>query len=353
MSLLPDKMPVTYEIIPLTTLVSARVLGLANDGTVYAMDGMKVVKSIDWGSNWTDVYTSAAGQPQHALKTPSGNVVVLTVNGKVFRSDTAEANFTEVVLDPLYQGTPLGSLGPYQYDKYIMLPDYGAMSAYLSVDEGESFTRVFTSPDSRGGHVHAFAFDPYEGLLWACCGDAYWSTRIFWSCDLGKTWVTHKADLRYRMTSIMPLPDCILFGADQYNEMAVYKYDRIPTGAMSAPEKVELSLFHRTPYWEAGGPTIWATTPCITYGAKGRAYWGYYQHYNERHFPSAVWASDGAKIYPIWIDDHIPEIGGVFSVGIWGVYGPDKDNNIVAYLRDKRDGVDYHMVKISLGSGTT
>ena len=83
----------------------------------------------------------------------------------------------------------------------------------FSSDCGVTWRTILTMDpsDPTVDHVHDVRFDPYEKPDLECWGDGRPADTVFFTDDFGATWQT-LADKHYiRATTIIPLPDCVLF----------------------------------------------------------------------------------------------------------------------------------------------
>lgn len=353
--LLPDKMPLVAE--TKTTGAFGYVRNITPDGVIYkAIYGTstfnKIEKSTDYGETWTAVGSVGVSSITAIFKVSTGHLVVVQADGFVYRSDENEQNFTQVHKT---HGAHQGVSNSHQYGDWLFLSDYGTLGtkAYSSTDGGATWRTIFTSPEPSVGHCHDVKYDPYEGLIWIATGDRINVARIYFSDDWGKTWQTHSYDTRYRVTAIMPLPDCVLFGSDEANELLVYKHTR-PERGTSGTDLVLERFWSPKKYLNEPDAFTWVSVPAITYGANARAYFGVlYMKGNENmpaHMPATVWATDGNKFFPVWMDKELTQYNLGYG-GITGVFGPDDNGKIVADLRSSYgvvgSGADYKTLIIS------
>ena len=139
--------------------------------------------------------------------------------------------FTKVFTFPVSVGVPRhGCLNAYYDDlrNIVVLASYGKFGesrfGYLSVDGGVTFKQIFEAEgDTSHYHIHDIAYDQYQDRIWIASGD-YTSDKIYFSDDRGTTWtVAHGTG--YQSTTIVPMPDYVIFGSD-YFPVSVYKWDR-------------------------------------------------------------------------------------------------------------------------------
>ena len=168
-------------------------------------------------------------------------------------------------------------------------------------------------------------------MLWLCTGDGYWAQNVYFSYDMGTTW---NKNYEYRespsqFTSILPLPNCILFTSDNMKHMAVYRCNR--STLKNKPNHVELEeayVFYDN--YNAESPI--GSNGCVVYGKDACVYFGWTEREDVAKTKSPVIGTkDGYNFYTVWEDTDamIPVSGNTSSyVGIYGVYGVTKNGNI-------------------------
>lgn len=208
------------------------------DGYVYCTTGYATIARTNDGfvtmekgydfSKEVDVPTA----PVYVTKTSEGYVVVTSSvsNGKaaIWFSEEFDTGFTKVadldngfVVDfnvschhPSYRPSVLlvGEYGPTKTPKDL----------YLSIDGGQSWKVVLTSKidGDFNTHIHCSAYDTYRDRIWASVGDTE-NAALFYSDDLGESFTEIKMNelqnptgQLLQPTTLVPLPDKILFGAD-------------------------------------------------------------------------------------------------------------------------------------------
>jgi hypothetical protein len=282
----PPVRPVHRRVpLPLTT---SRIRGayavreLGPDGKVYAVSGLTLRSSTDWGSTFpTLIHTfTATGRVgteyiSAVRKLASGKLLVTTNAGQLFVSDTSEANFT-LILDIGASGSGLmftEAFGLTAWQNLIAVAEYGnqgygvAIHAYLSNDGGATFNQFFTAPAPTGYHNHDIAYDPYEDLFWICGGDGTTARAIYFSPDRGVTWFraqpAGKAPLQ--ASQILPLPECVLFVGDDWR-VGVLRYDRPPGGTPRRNDALNFDVaLVAVEEWNGDAVPI-AIHGCVTHG---------------------------------------------------------------------------------------
>lgn len=336
--MLPTKMPVEYTI----ESTNYRVRGITEDGIIYGHDlinANSLYKRTVTNADWEMVYTFGASI-QQVVKTKVGNIIVTLYNAEIYLSKDDGATFSKVFDMP--QGHPYRDFGMDIYDSVILLATYGFPTnaeIYLSIDDGETWQTIkqFASGYT---HVHDVKYDPYEHLIWACVGDSGVNDRIFWSDDFGRNWQT--SDQLMRITQIIPLPDCVLFVSDEYEEQVIYRYNRPERGTWGTKVEPEKVFYPKKDF--PGEFMTWGTRAAITYGQDAKALFGFRQNPDNARVPSIVWGTDGEKIIPYWTEPKIASGTTVESVGVMGVWGPDKNGTYVADVITDLNNSEYHLL---------
>ena len=343
--------PLDYEIIPLTGY--RRVVAVdPKTNTVYISNGSTLEKTVDWGTTFETVHNFGS-RVDYVEPLADGALLVITLNKKVWRYIGGAA--TEVLQAT---GTPLN--GVCAYGNFVMFGEYAVGykgRIQFSSDYGVTWRTILTMDpsDPTVDHVHDVRFDPYENLIWSVWGDGRPADTVFFTDDFGATWQT-LADKHYiRATSIIPLPDCVLFGTDQYYTVGTYRHDRPHSGTSQSDVRPYLDWRARKDTFEANAVT-WATRAAITYGGPDDAiaFWGYHQASSGAGIlPAAIYASDGGRPYPVWCQDKLAD--GTDGNGIEGVWGPTASGHLIADLRSiypDSEGINRvcHILKIDWSS---
>jgi hypothetical protein len=344
----PTKYPLDYSIIPIPN----RLLLFFDKGTntLYSRNigTGGIDTSIDWGVNWVALTGSCGGlRVDNLAVLPNGNIVTTDLQGGVWLSTDDGASFTQVASG----AAPLGTSGITFYDKFVFISAYGSGKKVIwSKDYGATWNTLLEAldPTQRISHCHDICFDPYENIIWTCWGDNRPADKIVYSCDLGKTWTVSPE--YHRCTSIMPLPNYVLFGTDEFSTLGTWKHTRLEIGTAQTFINPVLNWAARKDTFE-GAINSWASRPAIVYGDESNAvaYWGYYCSVGNT--VPAVYASDGMKTRTIWSGDKL--IDGATNGGIIGCWGPTSEGVLVASLKSVyKDASDadcnYHILKITI-----
>lgn len=236
----------------------------------------------------------------------------------------------------------------------IFVAEYGehnaARNAYLSTDYGKTFTKVFTAEidiSGAGVHIHDVCYDPYSGMLWLCTGDGYWAQNVYFSYDMGTTW---NKNYEYRespsqFTSILPLPNCVLFVSDNSKHMAVYRCDRITL--QNKPAHIELNEAYVN-YNDYNAESPIGTNGCIAYGKDACAYFGWTERLDVVKTKSPVIGTkDGYNFYEVWnCGENFDQVSGSKTfVGIYGVYGVTENGNIgISFVKQEYGTTGMHSI---------
>lgn len=253
-----------------------------------------------------------AGVPG-ALWLSSGNQ---TTWKKVMEASSANARFTNE-----------WSLST--HGKIVVASEYGgktppdnARKVYLSLDSGVTWKEILDIGQRENAHVHSCAYDPYEARIWAASGDSP-NSAILCSDDWGTTWTTVSTDL---VTSIVPLPDCVLFGTHQPPN-GIIRYNRAGTGKGAAPgfeyayyidrEERNVTYCASTAFQgEPGGPVYFSFLVAGTGDKPGLI----------------VATKDGANFYEVYRDtaQYAP------GKGVVNLLGPTAGGKLIGLIHDDR-----------------
>lgn len=345
----------------------AGVRFLTPDGVVYASQGNDLRKSSDWGETWTSVDgTSEMPNITQVSKLHSGELIVATAGGFIYKSDPTEDNWQEVLAYGEGKGTTMQDFGFQVYGDLVLCASYGGEQltncVWLSRDAGETFDEILSLPGTAPGadpdpilHFHDVKFDPYESLIWAVTGDEYLEgysqrNRILWSADWGATWTEWRG---YRATQIVPLPGCVLFISDEQSRTSVARYDRPLAGTRAISEVTPpdhlgewedpkfgvRDTFFTYKVQTIGTAAGWGSNAAVTYGPDATAVFSWHQQAGREWAPVIYATHDGVTFVVVW---SAPEAGG----GVNGVFGPDETGAYAASYRDT-DGITY-LVKVLL-----
>lgn len=347
----PKQLPMPGEIID----VGGKLIKhLSKEGELYAIEqrvSRKLFKSSDWGETWTILVENTGSNIQQALKMPSGKVLVALRNGSLILSDTNESNFQKVFeIDTPGDAHFAETFGFSEYNNLVFIGEYGprVRRGYMSDNGGEegSWREVFKHPDERIDHLHDIRFDPYENLIWVLTGDGGVKNTVYFSADFGRSWESMALDNSLRATMIIPLPECVLFGSDDYEDLSIYKHVRPPEGTQGT-----IVDPYRTwsPKKNWKGVTPWVTNAAVVYGGDSAAYFGALQ-FEPVELPASIYGTkNGEEFYPIWTYNKLPSVlpgKGFNSCGIMGVFGPDNEGNLAAALGTDIDGTFLHLIKV-------
>lgn len=155
-------------------------------------------------------------------------IIVGSYLGEVFVSDES-GNFSE---EPTFVTGKMDlMMGGFKHENLIGITTYEnhgldkKHEAWLSVDNGETFERVFDTElliELLGGseetrvHIHDFEYDPYSGRLYIWQGD-FDSRTFYYSDDWGKTWeMAFPRGEVGNTTQLIAVPSGLVFGADTW-----------------------------------------------------------------------------------------------------------------------------------------
>ncbi|PKH09869.1 hypothetical protein [Planomicrobium sp. MB-3u-38] len=329
-----------YENLPInkvTEYENQNVLEVTHDGVVYCYEGLTLQKTVDF-ITFETLHTFPNGF-DYVFKLQNGSIFVVLDNGSIWLSDETEGNFQLLTSELSGQGHHTNTSRAYVYNNILLVGEYklpvGSLGnkVFISTDYGKTF-KISLLPEQLEviDHTHSIVYDPYEQLIWVATGDKYASQRIYWTRDFGDTWETH-AKGRYRMTTIIPLPDCVLFGTDEEEVIGTYKYERQSEGVTPANFVAHLDF----KYLYAPGEYIfgWTSQPSIVHNtASPYAYFGSRISHDYTSVGTGkigVFKTDGKDYYTLWEFD-----GGDRQTpyGVSSVHGPDKNGRVFVFWID-------------------
>lgn len=320
-----------------------KVLDLTMDGTAYCRKNNYISKTTDFVS-FQNIYLPPTNV-DYCFKLNNGAIFLVLVNGNIYLSDKNENNF-QLLTDELGGQThPTDTSRAFVYNNILLVGEYATPGTlgnkvFISTDFGKTF-KISLLPgtfDDIIDHTHSIVYDPYEQLIWVAVGDRATTCRIFWSKDFGETWETH-IDGQYRMTTIIPLPECVLFGTDEPKVIGTFKYDRVAGGP--TPENFNAYLDFSYIYDENAYIFGWTTMASINFTSKPFAYIGSKMSHDYTPVGKGkigLWRTDGTNNITIWEYDGI---NSKTPYGINSVHGPDKHGRVVMTWTNYQDVVGF------------
>lgn len=180
------------------------------DNTVYyynsvlwsrkSADNTILQKSIDYGDNWTDVYTF----------TYNVGIIIVTLDGSILVSQKSDSSFFTDPPAQLYRSTnggvsftsvltlESGGFESFSYDVYqntVFVGEYGkynSLKVYRSVDSGANWTTSFTHPvdGSATVHIHKVHIDKVTPTtIYLSAGDGTAAKGVWYSTNNGDSWI--------------------------------------------------------------------------------------------------------------------------------------------------------------------
>jgi hypothetical protein len=362
---IPKTYPINSEIFSVDdpTWGTSTRIGDYQNGVVYTHSVGRILKTADYGVTPLTIVTDAIIEdrgsglkPQliyESRKLDSGRILAITSNN-IWLSDENEANFT--VVQALAGGANMAvQMGCHVFGDIILVCNYNNNpEAWISFDGGLNWNKVFDTSkiDIAVGHPHAIAYDPYEHLIWMSFGDAVGRRdQLAWSDNWGTTWEWIPTGMQRRITSIMPLPHCVLFGSDEHEWLGVYRLDRPAAGTHGSGIYPQKYWQARSQYTSTAGDMGWMTLPAMQYGENFAAYFGFWAGHNMLDIPTtSIYATkDGRRFFPIWNEQRFPNDPGANGAArIISVHGPHTDGTLVAGVIRYLSGAEkWQGVKIS------
>lgn len=226
------------------------------DGIVYGMNldtsdrkSYKIVKSTNNGANFTTLATFDTDL-HRVIALDNGCFLIFKSDKTVLRTNNFN-DYTTVLTVGLLPHTLFGIT---VYKNRVLISEYGGVGGdnpgrivHYSEDYGATFRQIFdlANFDSISGyHLHSASYDPYEQLIWVCCGDGKDHQMYFVSADNGATFKKcgENGNMPTQATFIAPLRDCVLFLSDSRLVGSV-RYNRPKTGT-NINQKFEFEQSH-------------------------------------------------------------------------------------------------------------
>lgn len=263
----PEYIPVTVKVPVKTELIDSKLTGYAlfvdeNDVVYYERNG-NVYQTEDGETETRIVILSdldpLANRASWICKTHKGGKFVLSTrsnaansDGQIWSADSLDGPWTKKL--DVHEIEGLGnshfriSNCWHHYDgiqDFIFVATYGQYDSvtnplpcnhvYMSLDEGETFTKILELPIVRetvNNHIHAITYNPWDGWLWVVHGDGD-NRGIMYTYNLGEDWVAvSSGDLGkggWQPTSVVPLISQTAFGTDNPISNGVLAYYRPET----------------------------------------------------------------------------------------------------------------------------
>ncbi len=309
------------------------------DGVLWgATDDYKLWSSTDSGDTWTlrNTVTGANSKIRRLLPVDDGEILVHCL-GQVMRSsgwaDPDTATWAQVLV-PLHAGTYFAEWSLDAVGSIAIATEYGSYAdhpwaCWVSTDAGATWTQrldlgaIYTVPEQAELHFHGCAVDPFRGLVWAVNGDSGNVCRLRWSDDNGLSWndVTDPLSLA-RITTILPMPDGIILGAD--------------AGGISTPNgtyrlRPDLSLSEVSHLIDVGASGLTHVANGTHRDPVSGIGWTTFQGWNGQGYPGIVVASANGRVsHEVWRDPTPNPTNDNERRCMWA-FGPD--TNGVLHIR--------------------
>lgn len=194
----------------------------SNPSIWYAADSTKIYRSQDGGQTWNPTGITASGRSSITVSKGFPNVVYIWVNGSLYYSGDSGNSFA-------FRNSPSNACNPVGYYDMVLEVSHGdenvliagGVEVALSVDGGQTWTQVSTTPPSTApNYIHAdqkaFAFAPNSSTTAYLCNDG----GLFKTTNrcTSFTDLSNGLDIKqyYRMSSSQQNPN-VIFGGAQDN----------------------------------------------------------------------------------------------------------------------------------------
>lgn len=176
-------------------LVVSMALDKRNANTLYvATSDNQVVKSIDGGNSWRNIYQAQSPVVKIAIDASNSNLVyLLTQNGEAFSSSNGGDKFESLAAKITATVSSASGFGVLKTDpinsKWVYLA--GKTGIIRSRDAGDKWESVLTLNNPQNSPVGALAINPQNSreIIYGAMQATYKSV------DEGKTWTTSQFDL--------------------------------------------------------------------------------------------------------------------------------------------------------------
>ncbi|NLI74727.1 MAG: hypothetical protein GX369_08195, partial [Euryarchaeota archaeon] len=350
-TLAPNPPRLNWEIIRTT---NERPRWLSDDGEVLWGDsgGTILLQSVDEWASTMQVGSAFAQNIQGVRELSTGELLVSTtwnegtgMKGKLYKSvgydrgNPTETVFTEVLELISPKAHIINHWGFSVYENIVLVSEYGlwdeegAKYVYLSTDYGDTFEPIFNlltqeiegRPEIKpNAHVHSVAYDPYFNRIWVCVGDRP-NTAVYYSDDMGETWVYVKGSSEVQFTGIIALPDCVVFGSDDSLYTGLFIYRRKHKSEMPTIKAFYLldtptTITHvfQTPFRKGWNPK----TPVYFVGNKATT---------TTNKPVVIGFVDKIRAYLLW------ESNFSDNRDMWLVLGETAQGNLISYSRNPNE----------------
>jgi hypothetical protein len=215
------------------------------NGTLYGSEDHLVWASSDQGQTWSEICRLAGGQTKfsallknyvlrsalvrrwrrnigisNVVVLPSGTVIAQY--DKIYRYDGLGRHALPVydlahnrIAAPLKNGLCYDAHTDALYFGEYICSRPNAIRIIRGTNDGRDWDICYTFPLGQIRHVHSIISDPYRKRLWICTGDADRESALYYTDDGFATinWFGG-GDQSWRMVSLLPQEDCLLWGSD-------------------------------------------------------------------------------------------------------------------------------------------
>ncbi|WP_153306820.1 hypothetical protein [Desulfonatronum thioautotrophicum] len=229
------------------------------NGSLYASEDHFVYGSNDSGDTWQTV--CRLEPPDRSLKSKIKDTVLRTSLVRSLRRNIGISHVVVVksgtviaLYDAIYRYTGSGGLAKRVFDlKGIKGPLSGglvvdersdriyfgeynndrpyAVRIIRGMNDGKDWEVCYQFPEGAIKHVHSIVPDPYRKRLWICTGDSDQESGLYYTDDDFKSvHLFNGGSQVWRMISLFPLEDCLVWGSDagqdspSYADNYIYKY---------------------------------------------------------------------------------------------------------------------------------
>lgn len=201
----------------------------------------------------------------------------------------------------------------------IFVAEYDGNRAWMSVDDGASWTVIFDLQVVRPGatHVHAIAYDPFDDRVWVSVGDTAFAGVYYTDREAivrgSNVWAPLAGSLAssWQVTTIVPLPLGVVMLSDS-NTSGVVVVGRVGSRGYAAPRRVVTV---------PGVGLIGAHA--FQASSDDPAYFTFYQS-GAGQTPRVFASVDGVSVREVFASSSTTSSGP----GVHSVYGPDARGDV-------------------------